>query len=282
MAQTRAAIIGTAQSWSLTPWNDPSCYLVSLNDAYRLKGFVRADAWYDLHPLNKFFHPVAGQPIYAHQVPLGHYARPIEHKEWLAKQVIPVWLHPEHVTQDPASATWPSARAFPRAEIEAHFGRYFTSSPAWMLAHLMTQGYQEIHIYGIHLATEHEYREQRPQMEFLAGRFLGRGKLAMSVKDGLRHYETPDAHLVLPEASPVLQQGWQYAFEPKPVRANTELLKWDLHRYNVKRERTIAALKTAPWWQSTKALQHDLWRFEAYQQDVQEQLARVDLAERWV
>jgi hypothetical protein len=281
LTQTRAAIIGTAQSWALTPWADPSMYLCSLNDAYRLNGFVRADAWYDLHPLDKFFSPVEGQPIYQHQVPPGHYARPSEHKAWLAQQMIPVWLHPDHATQDPASLTWKSARAFPRAEIEAYFGRYFTSSPAWMLAHLMLQGFKEIHVYGIHLATEAEYREQRPQMEFLAGRFLGRGKLAMTVKDGLRHYETADAHLVFPEASPVLQQDWQYAFEPKPGNQHKEQLKWDAHRYGIKRERAVAALKAAPWWQSKKQLQNDLWRYEAYQADVQDALQRVDLAQHW-
>jgi len=277
----RACIVGTAQSWSMTPWNDPAMFVTSLNDAYRLQGFVRADAWYDLHPLDKFFHPPQGQTVYAHQVPAGHYCRPVEHKDWMAKQAIPVWLHPEHATQDPASAAWPSARAFPKAEIEAHFGRYFTSSPAWMLAHLILQGYSEVHIYGIHLATEQEYRDQRPQMEFLAGRFLGRGKQTMRVKDGLRYYETADATLVFPEASPVLQADWQYALEPKPHNSHRELLKWEHHKYSVKRERAIAALKTAPFWVRRTPLQAELWRHEAALADVQDQLQRCDLAQHW-
>ena len=246
-----------------------------------MPGFVRADAWYDLHPLDKFYHPPQGQMVYAHQVPAGHYCRPETHKAWLAQQQIPVWLHPDHATQDPASASWPSARALPLQDITAYFGRYFTSSPALMLAHLILQGYKDVAIYGIHLATEQEYRDQRPQMEFLAGRFLGAGKLTMSVKDGLRHYETADAHLVFPEASPVLQADWMYAIEPKPHTGHKEALKWEAHKYAVKRERTVAALKTAPWWASKKALQDDLWRFEAYQADVQDQLARVDLVQQW-
>lgn len=277
----RAAIVGTAQSWQMTPFADPSMYIASLNDAYRMAGFVRADAWYDLHPLDKFYHPPQGQLVYAHQVPAGHYCRPDTHKQWLAMQQIPVWLHPDYATQDPAAAAWPSARAFPRAEVEAYFGRYFTSSPAWMLAHLILQGYREVHIYGIHLATEQEYRDQRPQMEFLAGRFLGRGQQTMTVKDGLRHYETADAHLVFPEASPVLQADWQYALEPKPHNTYKEQLKWEAHKYAIKRERAVAALKTAPWWQSKKQLQDDLWTFEAYQADVQDQLQRVDLVQQW-
>jgi hypothetical protein len=199
----------------------------------------------------------------------------------IGMQQIPVWLHPDHATQDPASASWPSARAFPKAEVEAHFGRYFTSSPAWMLAHLILQGYKEVHIYGIHLSTEQEYRDQRPQMEFLAGRFLGAGKQRMTVKDGLRHYETPDAHLVFPEASPVLQADWQYAFDPKPHNQHVEHLKWDAHKYGIKRERAIAALKTKRVWQRAKPLQEELWRIEAYQLDVQDALQRVQIAQQW-
>jgi hypothetical protein len=278
---TRAAIVGTAGSWTMTPWSDPGLHITSLNDAYRMAGFVRADAWYDLHPLNKFFHPTEGQPVFAHELPVGHYARPATHKQWLAQQQIPVWLHPDHATQDPASASWPSARPLPIADITAYFGRYFASSPALMMAHLILQGMKEIQIYGIHLSTEQEYREQRPQMEFIAGRFLGNGKLTMTVKDGLRHYETADAHLVFPEASPVLQADWMYAIEPKPYAGPIEALKWELHKYGVKRERVIAALKTAPFWRRTNALREELWRCEAYQTDAQDALARVQLAQQW-
>jgi hypothetical protein len=277
----RAVIVGTAQTWVLTPWADPSAYIVSLNDAYRMPGFVRADAWYELHPLDHFYHPPLNQQVYAHQIPAGHYCRPAEHKAWLAQQVIPVWLHPDHATQDPASASWPHAKPLPLADITNYFGRYFTSGPALMWAHLMLQGYREIHVYGIHLATEQEYRDQRPQFEFLAGRFLGRGKQTMTVKDGLRHYETPEGHLVFPEASPILQADWMYAIEKKPHNTQRELLKWEAHKYQIKRERTIAALKTAPWWQSKTQLQRDLWLYEAYQADVQDALQRADLAQHW-
>ena len=279
--QKRACITGTAQSWVQTPWADPEMRICSLNDAYRLKGFVRADAWYDPHPLNMFYTPAEGQVLFAHQVPPGKYARPKDHKQWLAQQQIPVWLHPDHVAQDPESANWPSARPLPLAEITDYFGRYFTSSPALIMAHLILQGFKEIHVYGIHLATEQEYRDQRPQMEFLAGRFLGASKQTMTVKDGLRHYETQDAHLVFPEASPVLQADWMYAIEPKPHNGHKEQLKWEHHKYSIKRERAIQALKTAPWWASTKATQDELWTYEAHLADVQDALQRVDLAQAW-
>src|SRR6185436_3543195 len=177
----RIAIVGTAPSWRMTPWHDAGLHIASLNDAYQMDGFERVDEWYDMHPLDKFHlvpEPPPGQKpiIYAHQIPIGSYVRPSKHLDWLATQTIPIWLHPDHATQLPASATWPSARAFPRAALEEEFGRYFTSTPGWMLAHAISRGAREIHIYGIHLSTESEYMEQRPNFEYLIGRVLGRGK----------------------------------------------------------------------------------------------------------
>src|SRR5213594_3297114 len=120
MADRKVAIVGTAPSWALTPWTDASLEVWSLNDAYNIDGFQRADAWYDLHPLNKFwFAPKVGpgqKPIiFAHQIPYGYYVRPAEHLDWLAAQAMPKYLHPEFASQLPAAATWPNAHAFPRA-----------------------------------------------------------------------------------------------------------------------------------------------------------------------
>lgn len=293
----RVAIVGTAPSWTLTPWQDAGLHILSLNDAYQLAGFQRADGWYDLHPLDHFYivpTPPAGQRavVYSHQIPPGSYVRPAGHLDWLATQTMPVWLAPEHAAQLAASATWPSAHAFPKAEIEAAFGSYFTSTPAWMLAHAILQGAREVHIYGIHLSTESEYLEQRANFEFLIGCVLGRGKRAITVSGGLRRYETADGIIVLPEASPVLTSPFQYAFEPSP-RRKLEPLKWALHKATVKRERTVAALKTARVWQPwttvhepqedgsitarrvlTSTLQQELWQYEALVADCQEQLAR--------
>jgi len=247
--QERVAIVGTAESWTMTPWNDPGLKLYSLNDAYRMKGFQRADAWYDFHSIDKFFYPQEGRPVYAHQIPAGFYARPPGHVEWLAKQAqsIPVWLHPDFKAQHPEAAGWPLARPFPKADIEAHFGRYFTSSPGWMLAHAILNGAKEVHIYGIHLATEFEYVKQRPNFEFLIGRVLGPGKITTTVREGKRYFETAHGLVVVPEASPILRENFQYAFDPKPD-AYLEPLKWELHKVEVKKNRLIKALMARPTW----------------------------------
>lgn len=279
----RIAIVGTAQSWAKTPWTDSDLEIWSLNDAYRMKGFVRADAWYDLHPLDKLYYP-QGEKVFAHQIPPGHYCRPANHLEWLGQQQIPVWLHPDYQTQHPDAAAWLHARAFPKAEIEAHFGTYFTSSPGWMIGHALMAGVKELHIYGIHLATEHEYIEQRPNFEMLCGALLGRGKRTISVHDGMRRYETADGVLVLPEAAPVFQSSFQYAFEPRPA-SYTEAHKWELHKIDIKRSRVIEALKRKARWSpwitlpegrlSVRQAQDELFRLEAMAADTHEILGRM-------
>lgn len=273
----RFALVGTAPSWKDTPWADAGLHIQSLNDAYQLPGFVRADSWVDLHPLDHFVHPPnPGQPMYAHQVPPGHYVRPQGHLEWLAKQAttIPVWLHPDHAEQYPDSAAWPHAQPFPKAAIEAEFGRYFTSSPAWMLANAIRQGAKEIHIYGIHLATEHEYIEQRPNFEFLLGRVLGPGRFTLTKKDGKRYYETAHGLVVLPETTPILDAPFQYGFQPRPASFQ-EPLKWDLHRFKVKADRCRQQLMTAKPWTRKRPILDELTRYEALIADTHDQMARL-------
>ncbi len=288
MQWNRVAIVGTAQSWQQTPWTDTGLTILSLNDAYKLPGFVRADAWFDFHPLNRFYYPTPGQQVFAHQIPSGYYVRSADHLEWLAKQVMPIYLHPQYAEQHPAAATWRQARPFPRREIEAYFGYaalteaqfYSTSSPAWMLAHAIAQGATEIHVYGIHLATQREYIEQRPNFESLLGRVLGRGKQRVVLKDGLRHYETADGHVVLPEASPIFQADFQYAFQPCP-RTAEDPLHWELHKANVKQQRAAQALMTRKWYQRRQPLQAALVQAQARMADARDALQQCQLVTTW-
>ena len=267
----RVAIVGTAQSWTRTPWTDPGLRILSLNDAYRMPGFVRADEWYDTHPLDKFFSVTPGQTILPGDIPPGVYIRPATHTAWLKAQQIPVWLHPDHVTQDPDSATWPTARALPWHDITSAFGRYFQSGPALMMAHAMLRGAKEIHIYGIHLATQQEYIEQRPNFEYLIGRVLGPGRVKQFLSDGLRRYETQDGAIVLPQASPLLQADWVYGLEARP-KPELQRLQWDVHRFSIKRDRALHALANRAWWQRAKPLQTDMRQWDAYVADAQLQL----------
>lgn len=209
----RCAIVGTAPTWKQTPWQDGTLDILGLNDAYVL-GMPRATHWFDLHPFSQMVF-AAGQKVSPLDVPIGAYMRPHGHLDWLKTRNFPVYL------QD-APKGWPSAHAFPLAEVLAFWARFWpfrvdtkgvvtpgkdyeSSTPALMLMWAVWAGYTEIHIYGIHLATEWEYVSQRPNLEMLIGIAAGLG-----------------VKIILPTTAPICQGKFRYAYEPKadlPVQA---------------------------------------------------------------
>jgi hypothetical protein len=225
-ALKRIAIVGTAPSWKQVPWADQGLLIAGLNDAYVL-GQPRADLWFDLHPPSHWLFYDKAQPPTIDQVPPGTYLRPNGHREWIASRPFPVFLHE-------ARPDWPNSRRFPREAVLAFWKPYWpfrvnrqglvsdgpdyeASSPAWMYMWAVMEGFREIHIYGIHLATEWEYLRQRPNMEFLMG--VGAGL-------GVKH--------ILPETAPLCRSGFQYGYEVKddaklePLQRRVEAAKFEL------------------------------------------------------
>ena len=204
----RCAIIGTAPSWMMCPWKDETLEVWTLNDGYLL-GQPRSDRHYELHPPYQMaFRPRDQRSVSAWDVPIGAYVRPEGHLEWLR-------AHPKLVIMAQTSPAFPRAVAFPKQAVLDWFQPYWpwrltrtgsviagpdyeVSTPAWMLMQAIAEGYGEIHIYGIHLATQWEYQVQRPNFEFLLGLAAGRG-----------------VKIVLPQQAPICQSSYRYAFEPK-------------------------------------------------------------------
>jgi hypothetical protein len=265
----RAAIVGTAQSWKQTPWDDPGLRIIGLNDAYSL-GFKRADEWWELHPLDKmFFRPRKQKMVFKDQIPPGHYVRPEGHLEWLKEQArtIPVWLQ-----QEPPEGWGPNAKRFPIEEMEAKYGTYWASGPAYELMSLYDRGYKEIHVYGIHLSTEHEYREQRPNFEMLLGRLIG-AEVREERRGDLRYYHGKDCTIVLPVSSPILQHGWKYAYEPKPVaKASPHDAEWKAIQHE--KQDLVRALVNWPKGKDKSAALERLKRIEIIEMDIQQQMAK--------
>ena len=152
-----AAIIGTASTWKQAPWADLSVDILGLNDGFML-GFKmtgipalpRETIHFDLHPFNQMvFRPMNQTTVKAEEVPMGAYLRPAGYLDWLKTRDFPLLLNQ-------APPDWKHATTFPREALEKKYGDYFASTPAWMLVWAIDQGYTEIHIYGIHLATEWE------------------------------------------------------------------------------------------------------------------------------
>lgn len=241
----RIAIVGTAESWKDTPWNDPGLEIWGLNDAYTL-GLPRVDRWFELHPIDHFyFRPLAQRVVYAEDVPHGYYVRPQGHLEKLQEmaKTIPVYLQ-----KDPPKG-WPiNAQRLPLEKLISAFGSrldaklgarvfdpisanagvdpYIASGPWFEVALAILEGADEIQIWGIHLATEQEYRDQRSNFENILG--IARG---MGIK------------VVMAEKSPVLKHGWQYAYEPKPAMHPA---KEQLFRVRQEKSALISQMATGP------------------------------------
>jgi len=147
----KCAIIGFTPSRLAAPWADNGWEFWGLNALYvhsndmPLQRFAR---WFDLH---------APQAVANGR--LANYR----------KLGCPVYL--QQIVED-----MPQSVEFPKAEIEAFWGdTYFTNSISWMLAFAGMMGFSEIRVYGVDMATDSEYRFQRPNVEYWIGKLRGRG-----------------------------------------------------------------------------------------------------------
>lgn len=236
----RVSIIGTAPSWKQCPWNDPTMEIWGLNDGYLL-GTPRATRWYDLHPIYQMnFRPADQRQVDPRDVPVGCYLRPHGHLDWLRSRPFPVVMAEK-------SEFHPNALVFPWEKVFEAFRPYWpwrvtrsgqikpgsdyeVSTPSLMLMHAITEGYTEIHVYGIHLATQWEYVEQRPNFEFLLGVAAGKG-----------------LKLVLPECAPICKASYRYACEPKadiPVQQAQQAIQF-IKQEGLHLRQQLAAL---PWY----------------------------------
>ena len=88
--------------------------------------------------------------------------------EWLQeKHSFPILMQQEFIGVK-------DAVVFPKDELIERFGRYFTSSVAWIMAYAIHTGYTEINLTGIDM-NEMQYMRQRPGCEYFIGRARGMG-----------------------------------------------------------------------------------------------------------
>jgi hypothetical protein len=69
----------------------------------------------------------------------------------------------------------PTAERYPYEAVAWSCGGYWESSVAYAMALAITEGAEEIAIYGVNMRAEEEYAYQRPNMEYLIGLARGRG-----------------------------------------------------------------------------------------------------------
>lgn len=85
---------------------------------------------------------------------------------------------------------------------------YATNSIAWMIIKAIDEGFEEIHLYGIHLETSGEWAYERPCNEMWLGFFMG-----MMYERGIK---VPVVYL--PEESDVMRGYHEYGFADIEVR----------------------------------------------------------------
>lgn len=179
----RVALVGFAPSRSQAPFLDAAVEIWTLNQNYR---FVpRFDRLFELHD----------NVLLDQEIRIEKRGDP-DYLEWLRTCPVPVYM----LQVDPAI---PMSRPYPLARVQAGLPstrrRYFTSTVAYMFALAVSEGFDEIGLYGIDMAIDEEYADQRPNLEYFIGRAEERG-----------------IRVIIPESSALLKSDHLYGYEPSP------------------------------------------------------------------
>lgn len=92
--------------------------------------------------------------------------------------------HHEHLreTDKPVYCFYPQPNWRTAVELDADellafcpVGPYMTNTVSWVIAHLLSEGVDEIGLYGLDFATEKEFAHERPSVEYMLGVAHGMG-----------------------------------------------------------------------------------------------------------
>ena len=184
----------------------PACAIVGFTD-HRVEAFKldrNRFAIFGLNEMWRYHHPENFDcwfEIHDYDGSVENFAKPQkeggdpEHIQAMAKMAeigMPVFMQSHH-KEIPSSVPFP--KAFVEADLPDGLGLYKTSCPAWELGLALALGFEEIHMYGIDMAQETEYAEQRNCVEFLLGIAVGR-----------------DVKIYVPKTSDILCCWGQYAY----------------------------------------------------------------------
>jgi hypothetical protein len=177
-------ILGTSPTLKLAPVNDPSFEVWGLNDMFTV--LPRADRWFEMHP---------------RQVQENSIVRNSKQNylEWFKNTKIPVYMQEKF-------EDIPSSIKYPLDEMIRKFGvELFGSTVDYEMALALSEGYKEIYIYGVDMAVNEEYSQQRPSLYFWIGIAMG-----MGVK------------VFMPDGCDLLKSYFKYGYE--------ELKETDFHK----------------------------------------------------
>jgi hypothetical protein len=228
----KVAIIGFADSYAKAPFDDLSVECWGINELH--KYLPRWDRWYELHSREAF--EVLGD------------RNQEAHVAWLRSQ--PGVGQPGHkpIFMRELFADIPAGIRLPLEELSdrffTRFGQrpYFTSSIGYMLAMAIAEGRNAqfepidedavgwIGLYGIDLASDTEYAEQRPNAEYFIGLARGLG-----------------IEVVIAEGSALLRADHLYGFESRQEKEGVNgeaFLSTRIREIEQQRDKAISQLNT--------------------------------------
>lgn len=222
MAEKKVAICGFAESYKLAPFDDPSVEIWGLNELW--KYLPRWNRWFEVHDDETL-------GVSKRDLTEGEMKR---HLEWLSKdhgEGKPIYMQPQF-----CDGRFPNAVPWPLNDMAEQFKRkrYFTSSIAMMAAQAIVERYDWIGLFGIDLATDIEYQDQRPCAEYYVG-----------VADGISMMGGGCDVYIAP-TSAMCKAGHVYAFEKSAYKNNPILDAVRTHQASLKKkhEETLAVLNT--------------------------------------
>jgi hypothetical protein len=213
----KVAIVGFADSWVKAPFDDLSFEIWVCNEMEMVNP-KRITRWFEPH---------------SEKIANGDRAH--NHINFLGQVPVPVYVQGQSMTDDnspPAFSNMPTAKVIPLATLnERFFGwrykgdpheGYWTNTISMMIGVALLEGFDEIHTYGVNMAQDTEYKEQRASCEYMLGLAHGMGK-----------------KIYLPPESDLLSSPYIYGYEDE--KANW--LKTKLKAENDARAREMDNLR---------------------------------------
>jgi hypothetical protein len=181
----KLAIIGMGASRSEAPFDDDSWTFWGLNNLYRYSSKFVYSAWFEIH---KFSVDIDSGRILRKGCNKWRGLAIEQYLMDLQSLNIPVYMQEE-------CQLISNSVAYPKNRVVIKFGRYFTSTHAWMLALAISMGFDTIGLYGVDM-IDPEHIDKRPCFEYLLGMAKGSG-----------------IEVVIAESSPLLKCDKLYGFE---------------------------------------------------------------------
>jgi len=197
----KVAIVGFASSTRLkAPFHDQSWEVWAMNQLYRF--IPRATRWWELHP------HTGPHSYLSDEVPGTNYL------DWMKRCPLPIYMVSQH-PDIPTSVEYPLQRLIDEFDLESmrpdmkHKG-YFHSTVDLMLALAISEGFEEIGVWGVDMIHDSEYGYQKPSGSFWLGLAKGKGiKVTLPVESAL-----------------LANEGYVYGYDPLP--RNEVLVQFDL------------------------------------------------------